>query len=40
MIFARFPERINDDRELFDRLVEKGVILKEHVPDFMEYVNE
>ena len=40
MIFARFPERINDNREAFDRLVEKGVILPEHVPNFMEYVNE
>ena len=40
LVFSRFPERINDNRAEFDRLVEVGAILPEHVDEFLEYVNE
>jgi len=40
LVFSRFPERINDNRAEFNRLVEVGAILPEHVDEFLEYVNE
>ena len=40
LIFARFPERINENREEFDRLVEKGVILESDVDEFLGYLND
>jgi len=37
LVFARFPKRINDPemREVFDGLVARGVILPEHVDEFL-----
>lgn len=40
LVFSRFPERINENRAEFDRLVEVGAILPEHVDEFLEYVND
>ena len=40
LIFARFPDRINDDREEFDRLVKERVILPRHVDEFLGYAND
>ena len=40
LIFARFPKRINENREEFDRLVEKGVILEDDVDEFLGYLND
>jgi len=40
LVFARFPERINENRAEFDRLVQVGAILPEHVDEFLEYVND
>jgi hypothetical protein len=40
LVFSRFPERINENRAEFDRLVEIGAILPEHVDEFLEYVND
>ena len=37
LVFSRFPERLNDPemREVFDDLVSKGIILPEHVDEFL-----
>ena len=40
LIFSRFPERINDNRAEFDRLVEVRAILPEHVDEFLRFVDD
>lgn len=36
LLFARFPERIEDNRAEFDRLVESGAILSDDLAEFLE----